>query len=90
MKPIEPSCKHLKSQLSEFLDGELDEAVCREIQEHLANCENCRVMVDTLRKTIVLYQIAPRETVPSKMHARLVEVLDIEEMKNRAKRKGME
>ncbi len=77
------SCQELKSQLSNFIDGELDDAVCAEIQRHLAECDNCRVMVDTLKKTVVLYRAAPEETVPPQVHARLVKVLDLEAMKKK-------
>ena len=76
-------CSDLKAQLSNFIDGELDDALCQEIQKHLADCEDCQVMVDTLKKTIVLYREAKEETVPPDVHARLVKVLDLEELKKR-------
>ncbi len=77
------SCRELKAQLSNFVDGELDDAVCAEIERHLAECDNCRVMVDTLKKTVVLYREAPEETVPPDVHARLVKVLDLEAIKKK-------
>ncbi len=77
------TCKALKAQLSEFIDGELDDAMCQEIEQHIEGCENCRVVVDTLRKTILLYRDAPAETVPPQVHARLVKVLDLEQLKKR-------
>ncbi len=76
-----PRCRELKAQLSNFVDGELDDALCQEIEKHMADCENCRVVVDTLRKTIMLYQEAPEETVPPDVHARLVKVLDLEALR---------
>lgn len=39
-----------------FIDGELDEATCQELKRHITACPRCRVYVDTLRKTIVLYK----------------------------------
>jgi len=39
-----------------FIDGELDETACEELKKHLAACPRCRIYVDTVRKTIVLYQ----------------------------------
>ncbi len=48
-------CKAVIRQLSEFLDGELDPAVTKELQEHLAQCDDCHVVVDTTRKTIEIY-----------------------------------
>ncbi len=76
-------CRALKDQLSEFIDGELDDALCEEIKRHMESCDNCRVMVDTLRKTVILYREAPQETVPPDVHDRLVKVLDLEQLKKR-------
>jgi predicted anti-sigma-YlaC factor YlaD len=49
-------CKQLIGNLSDFMDGDLTEELCVEIEEHLKNCENCRIVVNTLRKTIELYK----------------------------------
>ena len=83
MNDITETCRNLKAQLSEFIDGELDDAVCQEIQKHLSSCENCRIMVDTLKKTIVLYRDEPVEPVPHDVHERLVKVLELEEWKRK-------
>lgn len=78
-----PACKDLKSQLSGFIDGELDDAVCQEILHHLEGCENCRIMIDTLKKTVVLYREEPREEIPTQVHNRLFKVLDLETLKQK-------
>jgi anti-sigma factor RsiW len=49
-----------------FIDGELDEATCEELKKHLAACPRCRIYVDTVRQTIVLYQ---EKDVPQQMPA---------------------
>ena len=72
------SCQHLLDDLSDFLDGEASEEVCAEIERHLANCENCRVMVDTLRKTILLYHELPQPNLPQDARQRLYQALDLE------------
>ena len=74
------ACQELKEQLSGFIDGDLEDAVCQEIQRHLEDCDDCRIMVDTLKKTIVLYRASPEETVPPDVHARLFKVLDLQAM----------
>ncbi len=57
MQPqISATCRALIAQLSGFLDGELDAARCEKIERHLATCHSCRVVADTLRKTIALYR----------------------------------
>lgn len=48
-------CKEVIRQLSEYLDSELTPELARHLEEHLALCEDCRVVVDTCRKTIEIY-----------------------------------
>ncbi len=58
-----PQCRELMTRLSEYIDGELEESLCEEIDRHLAVCEDCRVLVDTFRKTVELYRHYSREVV---------------------------
>ena len=51
-----PQCKQLLGNLSEFIDGELQAEFCAELEQHLEGCDNCRIVVNTLRKTIELYK----------------------------------
>jgi len=78
-------CAQLKAQLPDYLDGEARAEICRAIEEHLASCDDCRVMVDTMKKTITLYRNAPREDVPQDVHARLVRMLKLEEIAAKAR-----
>ena len=71
-------CDELQSQLPDYLDGDAKDAVCRAIEEHLATCDDCRVVVDTMKKTISLYRNASDEDDPSEVHARLVRVLKLD------------
>ncbi len=71
-------CSDTLGTLSEYLDGELDEQFCAEIERHMAECGNCRIMVDTLRKTIVLYRDYGHEDVPADAKDRLYAVLGLE------------
>ena len=57
------TCKSLLGLLSDYVDGELNEELCREIESHVAECQNCRIVVDTLRKTILLYHQSAEESV---------------------------
>ena len=80
MQPqISTTCRALIAQLSGLLDGELDAALCDKIERHLAMCHSCRVVADTLRKTIALYR-GTRVAVPREVHAHLIQVLGLEEM----------
>lgn len=72
------TCRELLGQLSEYIDGELEAALCAELETHLSACANCRVMVDTVRKTITLYHTQSRTELPSDVEERLYKVLRLE------------
>jgi anti-sigma factor RsiW len=72
-------CRDLLGQLSDYVDGELEAALCAELETHLAGCPNCRVMVDTMRKTITLYHAQAPAELPADVEARLYKVLKLEE-----------
>ena len=73
-------CEHLLGQLSDYVDGELGQAMCEEIERHLAGCQNCRAVVDTLGKTVTLYQMTGAEPVPGDVQERLLKVLHLQDM----------
>ena len=58
-------CSHLLGSLSEYVDGTLGEQICKEIERHVADCEDCRVVIDTLEKTIYLYHTTATQEPPS-------------------------
>jgi anti-sigma factor RsiW len=64
--------------LSGFLDGELDAARRKKIERHLAMCHSCRVVADTMRKTIALYR-GTRVAVPREVHAHLMQAVGLEQ-----------
>ncbi len=74
------SCQRLLESLSEYIDGALREDLCQELEKHMKECENCRIVVDTLRKTIYLYQVnAPLTEMPSSVRRRLYHRLELDE-----------
>ena len=73
-------CRHLLDSLSGYHDGELPQELCDEIELHMKDCDNCRIVVDTLGKTISLYQTTSDEvTVPDDVRQRLFHRLDLDE-----------
>ncbi len=69
------SCRELLGALSDYIDGELEARLCQEIERHLVECQNCQILVDTLRKTIWLYQRERPETLPQAVEERLRQAL---------------
>ncbi len=80
-------CQSLLGSLSEYIDGEACDEVCAEIERHLKNCENCRVVVDTLRKTVSLYQVSADDSpaVPQDVRQRLYHCLNLDDFISREK-----
>ncbi|HZW04208.1 MAG TPA: zf-HC2 domain-containing protein [Anaerolineaceae bacterium] len=73
-------CKDLLSTLSDYMDGELSAELCTELEMHLRSCENCRIVVNTLHKTIELYQAtAGDESLPTPVRERLFRNLHLED-----------
>ncbi len=73
-------CRKLLGSLSEYVDGELDDQLCNALEQHLEDCEDCRIVVDTLRKTVYLYHAtAQTENLPKDIRKRLYKSLKIEE-----------
>jgi len=68
-------CKELLGALNEYVDGETQSALCRALQEHLADCNPCRIVVDNIRQTITLYRAGKAVTLPVGLHERLHAVL---------------
>ena len=71
------NCQHLLGQLSDYLDGTASAQVCQEIEQHLANCDDCRVVIDTLGKTVELYKNLPQPELPESARQRLYKSLDL-------------
>lgn len=75
----EKNCKPLLDSLSDYIDGTAQEEICREIERHLSDCENCRVVVDTLEKTVYLYHASAETELPNDVRERLFKRLDLDD-----------
>jgi len=63
-------------ELSNYLDGELGRDVVAEVERHMQHCDDCRLVVDTTRKTISLYCNQEPAPLPSDVHDRLHQALE--------------
>jgi predicted anti-sigma-YlaC factor YlaD len=73
-------CREFLRQVSDYMDDFLDPEFCEELERHLAGCENCRVFVDTMKKTVYLYQQREEDIeMPGGVRERLFKVLSIED-----------
>lgn len=70
-------CRHMLGNLSDYVDGELQDELCAEIERHIAECGNCRIVVDTLQRTVSLYREHGHEELPDEARGRLYAVLHL-------------
>lgn len=75
----EKNCKSLLGSLSDYVDGTAQEDLCRELERHLADCDNCRIVVDTLKKTVYLYRSNTETDLPEVVRERLFKRLNLDE-----------
>ena len=66
-------CEDVLRELSNYLDVEVTEELCRQIEEHLQACHNCGVLVSTTRKTLSLVANSRILELPSDVSQRLME-----------------
>lgn len=65
------NCKKVILQLSSYLDGVLDSNMRSDLEQHLASCTDCRIVVDTCRKTIQVFCNSEPVPLPDDVHKRL-------------------
>jgi len=74
-------CQEVLSHLNDYIDGELSPELCAELEAHLAVCHDCRVVFDTLNKTLYLvHQLRenPPE-LPETVEYRLFAIMNLEQ-----------
>jgi len=68
-------CRVVILELSNYLDADLDPGLRAEIERHLEHCEDCRLVVDTTRKTIEIFcgaePLPLADDVRERLHAAL-------------------
>ena len=68
--PSTTACRTILTNISAYLDGELEATACEEIERHCQGCHSCRELVDGLRETIGLCQRAAQTPLPEAVRQR--------------------
>jgi anti-sigma factor RsiW len=69
------TCEDLLRMLNDYVDGDIDPGVCAAFDQHLEGCNPCRMVVDTIRKTITLYKDEEVYDIPLAFRERLHQTL---------------
>jgi RNA polymerase sigma-70 factor (ECF subfamily) len=62
-------CPDIVSLFSRHLEGDIDGAVCAEMERHIASCAACRSACDSLKSTLGLCRASPDPRVPERLQA---------------------
>ncbi len=69
-------CRGVIRELSDYLDGELDAGAQADLERHLEHCDDCRLVVDTTKKTIQIFCNSEPVPLPGDVRERLHKALE--------------
>ena len=64
-------CKEFLQELTDYLDGGINESLRAELDEHLHWCHECHVVMNTTKKTIEIYRDNQIYELPEPLRNRL-------------------
>jgi RNA polymerase sigma-70 factor, ECF subfamily len=68
--PRQRRCKEMFAELSNYLDEELDDSLCEELEKHMDGCEPCKAFLASLEKSIQQCRMTPNVTPDPRVAAR--------------------
>jgi len=66
------TCKDFLNELGEYLDDSVGPELKAKLHQHVSECPNCWVVLDTTQKTIKVYKGMEPQTIPPDIHQRLM------------------
>jgi predicted anti-sigma-YlaC factor YlaD len=64
-------CRAILEELNLYIDGGLETELCKELEVHLKDCERCRIVLDTTKRTIEFYRDETPMELPMDVRERL-------------------
>lgn len=68
-------CIAVIREISNYIDGELEPELKQELERHLENCEECRLVVDQTRRTVQIFCGSELVELPKEIQERLQQAL---------------
>jgi len=79
LHPVRPTrCKAMFAELSNYLDDQLDDSLCEELEKHMDGCEPCQAFIASLQNAVEQCRNSPMELPDRKMAAQLRKELLLE------------
>ncbi|MCB9437227.1 MAG: zf-HC2 domain-containing protein [Anaerolineales bacterium] len=66
-------CETLLAYLSDYIDRNLSEDLSQAAQDHLRTCQNCRIVLDSTQRTILLARQHTQTVIPAERRQHLFE-----------------
>ena len=70
------NCEAVVQALSDYIDGVLPPHERAAVEEHVASCHGCHVVLDTTQCTILLYRASRSTTLVGERRAQLLRKLE--------------
>jgi RNA polymerase sigma-70 factor (ECF subfamily) len=70
-EPRQKKCKELFAELSNYLDDELDDSLCEELEKHMDGCAPCQAFLSSLERSIQQCHTTPKESPDPRIAAKL-------------------
>jgi hypothetical protein len=64
-------CKEMFAELSSYLDDELDDSLCEELEKHMDGCAPCQAFLQSLEDSIEQCKARPADLPDPRVAARL-------------------
>ena len=76
---VHKNCEGLLESLSSYIDGDLPPELCQELEKHLAGCNDCRVVLNTTKRTIdLVHSPVEKPDLPDDVRERLFKRLNLD------------
>jgi len=76
---MQKNCEELLGSLSSYIDGDLPPELCLELEKHLAGCDDCRVVLNTTKRTLdLVHAPAEKPDLPDDVRERLFKRLNLD------------
>lgn len=72
---MDEKCKKIMECLSDYMDGEASEQLCKMVEKHIEECEECKCMVENIKITIEMLRALPEEEIPEDIEKSVLERL---------------
>ena len=70
------TCREFLSELNAYLDESTEAELKSKLDEHMTQCPNCWVVVDTTQKTLKVYKGMEAQAVPRDIQTKLMLALE--------------